>query len=129
MPHLSDAKIKEAIYAKDGNVTDIAAALGIHRSTVYRRVEKSPDLQTAMSEAGDILLDVAVSHVTRKVRAGEEWALAYYLNNSPAARRHGWGKQAVEVTGANGGPLRIKAFVGVSPDDWDEGGADGGTGG
>jgi len=40
-----------------------------------------------------------------------------------------YGKQAVEVTGANGGPLRIKAFVGVSPDDWDEDGADGGTGG
>jgi hypothetical protein len=31
-----------------------------------------------------------------------------------------YGKQAIEVSGPNGVPIRVKAFIGVSPDDWDK---------
>lgn len=116
MPHVTDAQLKKAIYDKDGNVTDIAIALKIARSTVYRRVEKSTELQAAITEAQDMLFDTAVSHISRKVRAGEEWALAYFMNNSPAAKRNGWGPRS-EITGANGGPLKIEVeYVDDDPD-------------
>jgi hypothetical protein len=110
-PRVSDAQLKKAIGECDGNVTDIAAALKIDRSTVYRRIAKSEELQAAMTEAQDILTDVAVSHISRGVRNGEQWALAYYMNNSPGARRKGWGRNVTEVTGAEGGPIQAEITI------------------
>jgi len=35
-----------------------------------------------------------------------------------------YGKQRMELTGANGGPVVIKGYISVSPDDWDTDGKD-----
>ena len=35
-----------------------------------------------------------------------------------------YGKQRLELTGANGGPVVIKGYISVSPDDWDTDGKD-----
>lgn len=121
--------VEKLIHAKRGNLTRVALALGVSRTALYKRIAASPRLQAAIEESRNTTIDLIEDGVIEKALAGELTAQLAVLNNHPVSRERGWGKQAVEVTGANGGPLRIKAFVGVSPDDWDEGGADGGTGG
>lgn len=120
--------LEKAIAEHRGNITRVAQAVKLSRQGVYKRIEASPVLQAAMKEAGETLIDLVEGGLYDAALAGDRTAQIAVLNNHPVSRQRGWG-QRLELTGANGGPLRIKAFVGVSPDDWDEDGADGGTGG
>ena len=120
--------LEKAIAEHRGNITRVAQAVKLSRQGVYKRIEASPVLQAAMAEARETLIDLVEDGLYELALAGDRTAQIAVLNNHPVSRQRGWG-QRLELTGANGGPLRIKAFVGVSPDDWDEDGADGGTGG
>ena len=120
--------LEKAIAEHRGNITRVAQAVKLSRQGVYKRIEASPVLQAAMKEAGETLIDLVEGGLYDAAVGGNLTAQIAVLNNHPVSRQRGWG-QRLELTGANGGPLRIKAFVGVSPDDWDEDGADGGTGG
>ena len=120
--------LEKAIAEHRGNITRVAQAVKLSRQGVYKRIEASPVLQEAMAEARETLIDLVEDGLYELALAGDRTAQIAVLNNHPVSRQRGWG-QRLELTGANGGPLRIKAFVGVSPDDWDEDGADGGTGG
>lgn len=103
---LSNASIANALEKSGGNMSAAADALGVNRSTICRRVQKNEALQEVVANAAETLVDVAESMLYKRVRDGDMTAIAYALNNSPAAKRRGWGPRQ-EVTGAQGDPLQI----------------------
>jgi len=104
--------IANALRKTGGNVAAAAQALGYERAALHRRITATPGLRDVLEQERETLVDVAESMLLKKVYEGDMTAVMYTLNNSPAAKRRGWGPRQ-EVTGADGGPLRIE-FV----NDW-----------
>ena len=115
--------LEKAIAEHRGNITRVAQAVKLSRQTVYRRIEVSPALQEAMAEARETLIDLVEAGLYELALAGDRTAQIAVLNNHPVSRQRGWG-QRLELTGANGGPVVIKGYISVSPDDWDTDGKD-----
>jgi hypothetical protein len=109
MAAVTNAKLLKAIQDADGNLSAVARAVHCSRSTVYRRIEKSPELQTAVEEAQEALTDEAESQLATAIRAGNMTAIIFHLQGSKSGRNRGYGsKSQTEVTGPNGGPLKIE---------------------
>lgn len=115
--------LEKAIAEHRGNITRVAQAVKLSRQTVYRRIEVSPALQEAMAEARETLIDLVEGGLYDAAVGGNLTAQIAVLNNHPVSRQRGWG-QRLELTGANGGPVVIKGYISVSPDDWDTDGKD-----
>lgn len=115
--------LEEAIAEHRGNITRVAQAVKLSRQGVYKRIEASPVLQAAMKEARETLIDLVEDGLYESALAGDRTAQIAVLNNHPVSRQRGWG-QRLELTGANGGPVVIKGYISVSPDDWDTDGKD-----
>ena len=115
--------LEKAIAEHRGNITRVAQAVKLSRQTVYRRIEVSPALQAAMTEARETLIDLVEGGLYDAAVGGNLTAQIAVLNNHPVSRQRGWG-QRMELTGANGGPVVIKGYISVSPDDWDTDGKD-----
>lgn len=115
--------LEKAIAKHRGNITRVAQAVKLSRQGVYKRIEASPVLQAAMKEAGETLIDLVEDGLYESALAGDRTAQIAVLNNHPVSRQRGWG-QRLELTGANGGPVVIKGYISVSPDDWDTDGKD-----
>ena len=117
MAQVTNAKIKKAITDADGVIVDVARAVGVTRQTIYNRIEESPELQAALEEARESLTDTAESELGKAIRAGNLTAIIFHLKASPTGRRRGYSER-LEMTGENGGPIVIKGYETVSPDDW-----------
>ncbi len=115
--------LEKAIAEHRGNITRVALAVKLSRQGVYKRIEASPVLQAAMKEAGETLIDLVEGGLYDAAVGGDRTAQIAVLNNHPVSRQRGWG-QRLELTGANGGPVVIKGYISVSPDDWDTDGKD-----
>lgn len=118
MAKVTDAQIKKAIAATGGNVWEMSKILPIVRKTIYAHIDASPDLQDALKEAREEIQDIAESHHIRKVKEGEDHAIDRQFRLSPEARRRGWSSRT-EISGPDGGPIVVKGYKSVSPDDWD----------
>lgn len=118
MAKVTDAQIKKAIAATGGNVWEMSKILPIVRKTIYAHIDASPDLQDALREAREEIQDIAESHHIRKVKEGEDHAIDRQFRLSPEARRRGWSSRT-EISGPDGGPIVVKGYKSVSPDDWD----------
>jgi hypothetical protein len=114
---LTTAKLKKAIASTYGNVWRMASELDVERSTIYRRIEQSEELQEALKEAREVLTDIAESELAKRIIAGEMPAIALHLKASREGRNRGYGERT-EMTGADGGPITIKGYATVNPDDW-----------
>lgn len=99
--------IANALRKVGGNISQCARALDCNRSSLQRRIAATPGLRDVLEQERETLVDVAESMLLKKVYEGDMTAVMYTLNNSPAAKRRGWGPRQ-EVTGADGGPLRIE---------------------
>ena len=115
--------LEKAITEHRGNITRVALAVELSRKSVYARINASPALQEAMAEARETLIDLVEDGLYELALAGDRTAQIAVLNNHPVSRQRGWG-QRLELTGANGGPVVIKGYISVSPDDWDTDGKD-----
>lgn len=115
--------LEKAIAEHRGNITRVAQAVKLSRQGVYKRIEASPALQAAMTEARETLIDLVEGGLYDAAVGGNLTAQIAVLNNHPVSRQRGWG-QRLELTGANGGPVVIKGYISVSPDDWDTDGKD-----
>jgi hypothetical protein len=117
MAKVTDAQIKQAITDADGVLAEVARALGVDRKTIYNRIEKSEALQTAVEEARETLTDVAEYELGKAIRAGNMTAIIFHLKGSPNGRKRGYSERT-EITGPDGGPITVKGYVSVNPDDW-----------
>ena len=115
--------LEKAITEHRGNISRAAQAVGLSRRMVYNRIEASPALQAAVQEAREALIDLVEGGLYDAAVGGDRTAQIAVLNNHPVSRQRGWG-QRLELTGANGGPVVIKGYISVSPDDWDTDGKD-----
>lgn len=117
MAKVTDAQIKQAITDADGVLSEVARAVGISRQQVYNRIERSEDLQAAVDQARETLTDVAEFELGKAILSGNMTAIIFHLKGSQAGRKRGYSER-VEMTGANGGPIVVKGYASVSPDDW-----------
>ena len=60
--------------------------MGIHRSTIYRMMERHPDVAEAVDEARDYTTDIAEAALYRAIRRGEPWAVQFYLKTQGKRR-------------------------------------------
>jgi hypothetical protein len=74
-----------------GNVSAVARAFGVTRAAVYKWSETTPTAKEALADERETMVYVAESALYRNVVQGENSAIFYVLNNSPEAKRRGWG--------------------------------------
>ena len=102
------------IWRNKGKVSLVAERLGVTSRTIYNYAEKYATVQTALDDAHQhsmvLLVDTAETKVQHSVLEGERWAVLHTLNNSPEAKRRGWGPRH-EVTGADGGAMKTENHV------------------
>jgi hypothetical protein len=110
----SVAQVEDAIRKAAGNVTAAARGLGVGRTALHRRIARSAQLQQALQEERESLVDMAESALRAEVLDRNMTAVIWTLKASPEAKRRGWGERT-EVTGKDGAPLTI-AIVNVDVD-------------
>ena len=77
---LTKQKIKEAIPECNGVKKYLAEKLNVDRQTIYRYFDRYPDLEEASQEYLDSVSDVAEHHLIESVKAGNSWAVRYWLS-------------------------------------------------
>ncbi len=100
----SVVQIEDAIRKSAGNVTYAAKALGVGRTALHARIAKSPDLQRALQEEREALVDMAESALRAEVLDRNMTAIIWTLKASPEAKRRGWSERH-ELGGPDGGPV------------------------
>lgn len=100
------------------------AYAGIETTTFYRWQQEKKEFKDAITRT-EAELAAATMLVVRNAALGNkeagippDWRAAAKLNEMRFPQD--FGKRTVEVSGKDGGPIKVKAFIGVSPDDWDE---------
>ncbi len=79
-------QIEAALKAKAGNISEAAKALGVSRTTFYRRIENSPHLQEMLTDSRESLVDIAESALLREVINGNITAIIFALKTQGKSR-------------------------------------------
>jgi hypothetical protein len=104
MARLTVRRIEEQLAVKRGNVAATARALGVHRTTIHRRIQKSPVLQAALEEARETMLDNAERQLYDEALDGNTAALIFFLKTQGKSRGY---TERHELTGADGKAVHI----------------------
>ena len=72
-----------------GNISSVAAALGVARQSLWARVQKSAMLRETIEESREAIVDLAERKLYRAVEAGMEWAVKRVLDSKRGVER-GW---------------------------------------
>jgi hypothetical protein len=127
---LTQAVISAAIKRHSGLIGKIARALGTSRQNIHQRIRASPELQAAMAEVDDELLDVAEGNIARLIRQGDRATIMWYLSGKGRSRGYGTSsprppepteQQLEAIVASLGGSIpafrRALILLGVSPSD------------
>ena len=95
--------VTEALKKTNANISLAAKSLGVNRSSLYRFIERSPDLKELITDERESLVDIAESALKSAVVAKEAWAVCFTLKTIGKHRGY---VERVEQTGANGGPVQ-----------------------
>ena len=101
--------LKKRIEDKKGNIAAVARSLGVSRGTVYNWIDASAGCRQALDDARETMLDNAESILYEKVLQGSTPELLFFLKTQ--GKRRGYVEQN-EITGANGGEIKIKVVYG-----------------
>jgi len=77
---LSKSKIQEAIPKTHGVKQYLAELLNVDRQTIYRYFNRFPELEESSQEYLDSITDQAEHHLIEAVKAGNSWAVRYWLS-------------------------------------------------
>ena len=72
-------RILQIVEESGGVIAKIARALGVHRSTVSRWMQKKKWFREAVQEAREQVIDLAELQLFRAVQEGERWAIEFVL--------------------------------------------------
>ncbi len=81
---VSDLEIYVAIVTHMGIIKSVALALGIVRSTLYRRIERAPQLKACFDAARAVMVHYAWEQFDEAVKAKARWAIIFGVS-----RMHG----------------------------------------
>ena len=107
----TDAQIVAAIESSGGIILVAAQKLGVNRQSLHRRITKSPRLVRAVQETRESVLDLAESGLIKALGKGESWAVCFTLK---CLGKHRGFVERAEVTGADGGPVRVSGVESLS---------------
>jgi hypothetical protein len=93
-----------ALARHGGNIQLAANQLGWHRSTLYRKIDASPELQDDLRDIDELEKDFAEGQHRAHRKAGNLRAIETYLKKKAPER--GWSDHVV-VTGENSGAIVI----------------------
>lgn len=109
--------IKSALEKARGNITLAAEVLGVTRQTVYKYMERYPDLVGVRADAENYILDIAEAHVEKAVLAGDMDVIKFYLRTKGRVRGY-MTSGNLTVSGDEDKPLVVKVVrVGEVNDD------------
>jgi len=94
----------EAIPGTGGIVSAIARKIGCEWNTVKAYLDKYPTVRAAYLAECEAMLDLAESTVLKNIKDGDTSDAKWYLTKKGKGRGYG---DAVELTGAKGGPIEI----------------------
>lgn len=103
---LSSKRVLDAITEHHGNLSAVARALGVARSTVYAHVEKDAGAALAVEEARETILDEVEATLEQRALDGHTAELIFFLKTRGKKRGYSE-KQEVELTGSAGGPIVV----------------------
>ena len=101
-------RIEELLREKRGNIAATARAVGLSRTQIYKRIQKSKHLQEVLAEARETMLDNAETTLYDEALAGNTAALIFFLKTQGKSRGY---TERQEVTGADGEQLAVIAYI------------------
>ena len=108
MGRLTTDKVIPKIHELRGNLSAVARAFNVSRTTLYTFVRAHPTVQQAVDEAREAMLDHAESMLYRKILDGDTTALIFFLKTQGKKRGY---VERVETTGQDGGPVETRSTV------------------
>jgi hypothetical protein len=85
-PELTTEELIQAIHEHRGLIASAASALNVHRSYIYYRMEKSPEIREAVKDAREALKDFAEGQLLLNIQRGKEVSLLFFLKTQAADR-------------------------------------------
>lgn len=104
-------EIENALRNTKGMIAPAAKTLGMTRSSLYERVQRSERLKTAMQDERESMTDTAELALHRAIVGGEAWAVCFYLKTQGKSRGY-VEKQEFEHSGG----VLIRGYPGVDLD-------------
>jgi hypothetical protein len=101
---LTEAQIADALEKSAGIMSVAAERLGVDRSTICRRAQKSQRLRNVIDAATERTMDVAEAALLRAIQKGEAWAVCFFLKCK--AKQRGYSERT-EITGPAGKPVQV----------------------
>lgn len=86
----SNELLRETIIKSWGRISVVSRLLHIDRTTIYYRIKKHQELQRAVKEARNFIVQFAEMKLMQNVAAGDQRAIEFVLKN----KGKGWDKSA-----------------------------------
>lgn len=109
-------QIKDALEKTGGNVSRAAEALEMSGRGLRQRIADNEDLREFLTEQREAVVDLAEDVLLKQLKDGNLTAAIFIAKTQGRSRGY---SERVEMTGADGGPIIVKGYISVSPDDWD----------
>ena len=110
-------EVIEAIKGSFGIMSTIAKRLGCSWYTAQKAVNRWAETRQAYDDEDNRSLDLSESKMLELINEKDGPMIRFHLATKGKGRGYVQ-KTETEVTGKDGAPLAIKAYIGVSPDDW-----------
>jgi len=104
----TDQFLIDALMACHGLVTKAAELIGCSASTIYDRMNKSPEVAAAITKMRDIRVDEAEFQLDLALKRGEPWATSLVLKTLGKSRGY---VERTEISGKDGSNLFDSTFV------------------
>lgn len=104
MSKLNYDKVKLALETHNGIISYAAKACGVSRVTIYKFLDKHPELKEVREQATEELIDVAERYVQDAVEEKDMKTIRWFLERKGKERGY---VTRQEQTGKDGEPLQI----------------------
>ena len=105
-PPITKEQLMAAIAKSHGIRANVAKQLNRDTLTVRKYIEKyGEEAEQAMRQAADAVTDIAEDRLIQQIKAGERWAIKFWL--STRGKHRGFTERQ-EITGADGESLDIE---------------------
>lgn len=104
-----------AIKDSGGIVSTIADRIGCDWHTANKYIKSKATLQQAWQNEKEQITDIAETSLIESIKERDAWAVKYYLSTKGKNRGY---TERQEITGADGGPLRIAGLEETAKQIW-----------